>query len=133
MKDINALTQVPAILAGFYPDLAEFKAEMQTFIENHIRTDELVVKMFDKMTTAEAEEVKDQIRDIGDKMNKLMVARMGPATESVQAMIVVMAFGSFMHEYSPPSKVTLEQSVMLKRTGVLGEILRSKPTSAASA
>lgn len=132
MKDINAVTEVPAVLAQFYPSLEEFKAEVSLVIKNSDRNDELMAMMFGKLTTAEADAVKDEIADIAKKMNDVLVKRIGKP-KGLETVVAVMEFGRFMHEYgTQESRLTPEQWAILRASGSFQELLRGKRTAEAS-
>lgn len=128
MKDLNHMTEIPVTMKPFYATLPEFLAEFKLFLENSRRNDELMAKMFDKLSTAEAEAVREEIAQIATKMNSLMVERF-KRQDKLLTVMGIMSVADLMTEYAKPSVLTKEQFDLLNSTGAFNELLTAKKTS----
>jgi len=121
MKSLETLVEVPEELKGIYSSLEELKAELAIVAPNSERNDVLMGKIFEKLTTAEAEEVKKEITEIAVAMNDLMKKRFGePTPEAITGLIV---FSDLLHEYCEPPALSSEQFHVLVDSGAFDELM----------
>jgi hypothetical protein len=128
---LNAETEMPIGMQPMYSSLEEWRAEFAMMLEAHDRTETLIAQLFTKMTSHQAEQARDEIKDIAGRMNKVMsermnksnVVRMAPRMKPVVAALL----GLTMRKYCTQSPVTQEQHAMLRDTGFQEELLCVEP------
>ena len=128
MKKLNQLTEVPAILKPFYNTLPELVAEAQIFLDSSHRNDVLMAKMFEKLSSREAEAVREEIATIATNMNDMMLKRFKRQDRMLMG-IGMMAIAELMVEYAHEAVLTAEQFAMLTKTGAFDQLLTAKTSS----